>query len=309
MRDYPVIRWPFVAVTAAVLSVIAVGLVAATVPAQTLPPPPPPSFEAEHSDLVPAGFDRRKQAIEQALAAEKTSRWAGNYYEGDGLGANIILSLAPDAGAVTTWTGCLGLYAANHGLLTEGADGVIRMSYVAPNDTTRIGFPSELMPVSWGRRQYLIPPDKLVEFATAINHGREPRDDAGGFFLLRQGDEKHAASGLPSLPTSMLALLRREPVEVKTASVELRQHHKSQDGFCTSTYRLGVVASAEPVPPLFVGEQLQPLDGNNNASVVARQGPLAEAEIIVYECDDRFAPKPGARFTTGAYNDGKGARR
>lgn len=309
MRAHGVIRWPFVAAIAAVLSLIGVGLVAATVPAETLPPPSAPSFEAEYPGVVPAGFDRRKQAIDDSLGAGKTVGWAGRYYFGDGLGSNVHLSLAPGAGLVATETGCLGLYAANHGTLVDGTDGVLRISYAAPTAPHGIGFSGELMPVGWGRRQYLIPPGELTAFATAINHGREPRNgDGGGFFLLREGDEVKAASGLPSLPTSMLVLLRRKPVEVEIASVALRQRSKPGD-FCRSDYAVRVVPTTEAVPPLFVGEELQPIKGDDRATVIAWQGQSAEAEIVVYDCDDRFAPKLGMRFTTGAYNDGKGARR
>ncbi|TDR35768.1 hypothetical protein DFR29_1349 [Tahibacter aquaticus] len=310
MRPNPGFRWHAVAAIAAVLSLLAAGLFAATVPAEKLlPPPPAASFEAEHAGVVPAGFDRRKQVIDESLAAGKAVGWAGRYYYGDRFASNVYLSLAPGAGLVVTETGCLGLYAANHGSLVDGTDGVLRISYAVPASPQGGSFPGELMPLSWGRRQYLIPPDQLAAFATAINHGKEPRDgDGGGSFLLRVGDEYQPVSGLPSLPTSMLALLRREPVEVEIASVEVRRRSKPGD-ICVSNYWVRVVPTAAAVPPLFVGEVLLPIDGNDRATVIASQGQSAEAEIVVFQCNDRFAPKLGMRLTTGAYNEGRGAGR
>ncbi len=41
--------------------------------------------------------------------------WAGRYYEGDGLGSNTTIWVAPDSGCLAVYTGCLGLYGANWG--------------------------------------------------------------------------------------------------------------------------------------------------------------------------------------------------
>ena len=308
MRKHRPVRWSAVAVIAALLSATAVVALASTLPDE--PPPaldtPAESLEADHPD-VPLGFDRRNEAIEASLHSRKAPIWAGKYYEGDGLGANIQLSLSPDAGATVTWHGCMGLYGANHGALVESPDGALRIDFVAPNEPDKFAnFPSELVPVSWGERQYLIPPDKIPEFVSAINHGREPRKNVHGRFLLRDGDEARPVTGLPSLPTSIPAQVRHEPVEVEVESVELRSR-KEEDGYCSIRYVLRVVPVSGAIPPLFVGEDLRAL-GNEytGAEVTVLHGASADAELSSSECDGARAPKPGDKFTTGAYKEEQG---
>ncbi len=301
MSSRVAIRWRNINVFAAVLSVLTASALAASLPGEPPLQPdasPTQSLEAEH-DSVPAGFDDREQSIKASLVANTSNSWAGHYYEGDGLGANIRLSLAPDAGAVATWSGCLGLYEANHGSLQQNADGLIRMNYVAPNDPSGIGFPSELLAVTWGERQYMIAPDRLPAFATAINHGYEPRNQSYGMFLLREGDEKKPIGGVDTLPEQVRGLVRTQPVEVSIETVELRERTE-KDGFCTNHYVVRVKPLSTATPPLFVGEELDPLKGHETATVLALLGESAEAEIRIYECDDASAPILGARFTTGA---------
>src|SRR5262245_42900344 len=57
----------------------------------------------------------RRARIVKELESLGTPDWAGTYYQGDGLGTNVTLVLAPEGGATYTWTGCLGLYDCNQG--------------------------------------------------------------------------------------------------------------------------------------------------------------------------------------------------
>jgi hypothetical protein len=41
--------------------------------------------------------------------------WAGRYYEGDGLGSNTVIWVAPESGCLAVSSGCLGIYGANWG--------------------------------------------------------------------------------------------------------------------------------------------------------------------------------------------------
>ena len=301
MCRYPLIRRSPIASTMR-LALFAAGIVAAiSTAALARAPDVRRPFDATQS-TTPAGFDERDLAIVESLKTSPASRWAGSYYQGDGLGENIRLRLAPEAGVTATWNGCLGLYGINHGSLVERDDGVILMSYVASNEpTTAGGFPEALIPVRWGERQYLIPPDRMPEFVSAINHGFEPKQGRYGLFLLRDGDENKPVAGLPLLPPGTQAQVRRKPVRARIATVELRER-TVQGQWCASTYTVGLVTSDEPVPPLFAGEELRSTRGYEVAKVIAQQGRSAQAEIRIVEvCDKERAPVEGRRFTTGAY--------
>ena len=57
----------------------------------------------------------KSQKIEKEIARLKDHPWAGQYFFGDGLGANVSLTLAPENGFTIIWRGCMGLYDQNHG--------------------------------------------------------------------------------------------------------------------------------------------------------------------------------------------------
>src|SRR5690242_11837304 len=60
---------------------------------------------------VLADLDRRQQPVLKEIASLGPAHaWAGRYYVGDGFDRNVMLLVAPDAGCVASWVGCLGLY-------------------------------------------------------------------------------------------------------------------------------------------------------------------------------------------------------
>src|SRR5262245_36189497 len=60
----------------------------------------------------------RVREISAELKELPSHPWAGAYYQGDGLGVNLDLDLAPKAGAAFLWRGCLGMYGQNLGPIT-----------------------------------------------------------------------------------------------------------------------------------------------------------------------------------------------
>ena len=145
--------------------------------------------------------------------------WAGEYYAGDGLGVNTSLVLAPAAGYVFEWHGCLGLYDRNYGSVTW-TNGRVRLSFTFTNERKGFqGIAPELVPVAWGERHYLIPTGEIVGFCNDINQGGEPRPRVHGFHLLRRGDETKEVSGLPKLPDEYRAYLVNKPIEATIVAV------------------------------------------------------------------------------------------
>ncbi len=297
MRPSLPIRRLTVALIATVQSLAVGGLATAT----PVSDEPAHSVEAENPN-VPAGFDRRQQAIDERLAAGDVAVWAGHYYDGEGLGRYIDLWIAPDAGATMTWRGHFGLLNADHGTVVESANGAIRIHYAKQNEERKFfRFPDELVPIAWTDRLYLIPPERIAEFASAINHGDEPRLAVRGRFLLRQGDNDKPVTGLPALPSSVRAHVRREAVEVRVTSAELIWSSYAEGG-CAERYRLRIEPVTAATPPLFVGEQLtKPGVPFSVADVTALHGESADAEFLREACTMVEAPKIGDRFTTGAY--------
>ena len=59
-------------------------------------------------------YRRRDEILEELESLDEASFW-GVYTEGDGLGVNVALYIAPSSGAAYTFHGCMGLYDGNYG--------------------------------------------------------------------------------------------------------------------------------------------------------------------------------------------------
>jgi hypothetical protein len=131
---------------------------------------------------------RRVQDIRNKIETETHDRglehWAGTYYYGDGLGLNMRLDIAPDAGFVFEWSGCLGIYDINYGKVIIIDKNRLKLSFALSNKED-VGFSSEFIIIKLGERFYLINPDKIAKFHKAVDEGIEPRDKINGLFFLR----------------------------------------------------------------------------------------------------------------------------
>lgn len=162
---------------------------------------------------------RQSQVRAEVGALGPAHAWAGDYYAGDGLGANTTLLLAPAAGFVFEWHGCLGLYDRNYGAVAWAGDRV-RLTFTFPNQRKGFqGIAPEFVPVAWGERRYLVAADELMGFCNAVNSGDEPRRDLHGRHLLRRGDEKKPARGQPALPAEFGRHLLAEPLTATIVAV------------------------------------------------------------------------------------------
>lgn len=161
----------------------------------------------------------QRERIRAELRGLSQQKWAGEYYEGDGLGINITLIMAAEAGFMFEWHGCLGLYDRNYGSILE-TNGEVHLSFAYEN--VRKGFRGiapAFVPVRWGSRHYLIPTDDITGFCNEINQGSEPRKISYGSYLLQLGDERLPVKGLPEIPAAYRGYLLSKPVEATIVSV------------------------------------------------------------------------------------------
>lgn len=271
-------------------------------------PSPPASLQAESSQDIATqrAFQHAVDAQRDAIAKENSTTprvaWAGDYYFGDGLGQNVSLSLAPLSGVTATWQGCLGTYSANKGRVVPQADGSLLLEYEQPNDQRGLGFADHVVPVAWGDRMYMISEKELPAFASAVNLGDEPRKGAYGSFLMREGDERRKAYGMPVLPPAQQSLIREVPLEVGVVSAN-RLHDNHADEF-ECRYRLELDHGAND--GLVAGMKLLTIGGSAHNRVTVEQTTPTRAvgtvSLFGDECTkpDR-RPSTETRFTSGAY--------
>ncbi|MBN2031238.1 hypothetical protein JW824_13470 [bacterium] len=164
-----------------------------------------------YGNLIFAGH--RIQTIRKGIEAETGANqepdcWAGSYYMGDGLGSDAYLDIALKSGFAFEEHGCLGLYDRNYGKVKFENDGRLKLIFALPNENVMIS--NELIIVKWGKRTYLIPPDRIPKFCEAIKNKMEPRYGMRGLFFLREGDNGIEVDGRPDLPIEYLDLLVEE---------------------------------------------------------------------------------------------------
>jgi len=175
--------------------------------------------EEKFSPEAEAEADARRTKILAEVAAFGGKEWAGSYYAGDGLGVNTTLVLAPQAGFVFEWHGCMGVYDRNYGPVTV-VDGTLTLTFTFENSHDGFeGIASEFVPVTWGARVYLVPADDVIGFCGAVNSGEEPRSNMHGNYLLRRGDEAKPVEGWPAVPAAYRVCLLPEPVQAAVIAV------------------------------------------------------------------------------------------
>ena len=163
--------------------------------------------------------ERLRERIHEEIEILGKHAWAGEYYEGDGLGTNVYLSLAPKAGYVYEWHGCRGLYDRNYGTIEEKGDR-LRLSFTLKRqELGQMEIAEELVPIAWGERTYLVPAKGIVGFCNQINRGWDPRKEVHAFALLRAGDEHKPVTGHPVVPKAFESYLLSKPIETEIVGV------------------------------------------------------------------------------------------
>ena len=111
------------------------------------------TFSDKRSDKAEETAAVYRKNIQAEITTLKEHEWAGEYYEGDGLGVNVSLILAPKSGFLFEWHGCMGLYDRNYGAVTSDK-GKIRLTFTFPNKRKGFqGIAQGFTPIVWGERK------------------------------------------------------------------------------------------------------------------------------------------------------------
>lgn len=249
------------------------------------------------SKKAEAASEAQRKLIERELSSLHEHPWAGHYYYGDGLGVNVRLDLAPRSGFVFTWHGCLGLYDLNYGKVEE-TGGRVKLVFRFPNDKKGFqGIAPELIPVLWGERHYLVPPDRVVDFANAINAGFEPRSGLHGRFLLSGGDELKPVRGKPNIPSEYSAYLLEHPIEAEISSVK-ESRVEDSERITNAVLNVGTAQGVKSGMEFWVYAP-ERLYGNARITDVGSTQSLATLKMFEADCKSHV-PSPGWKLSTHA---------
>lgn len=242
--------------------------------------------------------DHLRTAIQGEITGLGEHPWAGDYYQGDGLGVNVQLLIAPQCGYLFEWHGCLGLYDRNYGCVKQ-EDGIICLSFTYPNDQEGFqGIADKFIPVVWGQRKYLIPSDKMIDFCNSVNSKSEPRQEIHGRHLLRAGDELKPVKGDPDIPEEYKKYLLKEPVTAEIVSVDKVETRPFAGGgeFQETLVTLNKGISAG----LLNGMELYIDDPNYCVGSVVLQevNPHESKGIMRQFVEEKQMPQVGSKFST-----------
>jgi hypothetical protein len=118
--------------------------------------------------------------------------FTGDFYLGDGLGVNWLLSIKPDQNFVLRTGSDLGITRDYSGSIV-----ITNSQILLSTPENGIFMPQTLIPVQWGQRRYLIPTDDLASFCEWQSKGLEPRKGMWGIVYLRLNDWDLPAEGQP----------------------------------------------------------------------------------------------------------------
>ena len=252
----------------------------------------------KYSENAEKNAKRLREEIRAEIKVLGPHDWAGEYYQGDGLGENVPFAIAPKSGYVFEWHGCLGLYDRNYGAVTWSS-GCLRLSFVFKNKREGFaGIAEEFIPISWGGRKYLVPSDDMVGFCNAVNSGSEPRDNLHGRYLLRVGDEKKKTTGYPAVPDKYQIYLLRNPIVTDIIAVG---SCTMRSGVCDWKFKdTEVTLDAGKDHGLLSGMELHVINPDNVVeSVTIRSVGAKKSEGVMTQISkDEPSPKVGWRLST-----------
>lgn len=127
---------------------------------------------------------------------------AGDYYHGDGLGSNNSLNILSDGRYSFILSGCCGVYERESGYVKRIRDHLI----LSPIKQAKSRMDRVFLPLHWGAKTYLIPPEKFQKFCDRIVSGDEPRNVVHGHYYLNNVEER--VSGVPELPEQWASYVR-----------------------------------------------------------------------------------------------------
>jgi hypothetical protein len=163
------------------------------------------------SYFQPAGDPVVEDKPDAALAA-----LAGAYYFGDGLGVNCSLTLTREARFSFVSHGCMGEFDRKQGTAKLVAGHLI-LTPERPNEREGFGgLATDLIPVRWGERQYLVTEGSKKAFCNGVNIGLM---SATSHAYLRREDKGKKVTGLPIVPKEWEQFLLKKPLEGKIIEV------------------------------------------------------------------------------------------
>lgn len=173
---------------------------------------------------------------------------AAQFYRGDGLGFNELVTIEPDG----TWKcrihGCCDTHEQMEltGLARWIAPSMIEVKVTGGKSDDRHRSRITYLVAKWGERTYLVHSEEVQAFASACNRRTEPRWKCHGDYLMRWGDEALHVYGIPCVTGEMERLfLTNEVIATIVGQASKPVVIEEDEGEKWSAYQLSVRSCRE----------------------------------------------------------------
>ena len=153
----------------------------------------------------------RWEAIKLEASNLPTDEWAGGYRSFDGPTISTHLAWSPASGFMVWWENCSRPWLArvNYGSAVFTNGSLKLTPELSENSPSSYPIASEFIPVKWGEQHFLIPSDKLINFAYAVNSTSVEEVES---FLMKIDDYEKDRKGLPNVPQAYRKYLGMKPI-------------------------------------------------------------------------------------------------
>ena len=250
---------------------------------------PDERFSEEAEEL----WNTKRDAITQEIVTLGDHSWAGSYaFEG------ASLWLAPENGGAFRRDGRMDQNVAD---IVQSQRGFLTLEFKYHNDPNCYGYAEKLVPVTWGERCYIIPLDDMRGFCNAVNFGSEPRPDMHtSSYLLRVGDHKKPAVGIPNIPKEFRGYLLQDPIHAEIVAIESTT---SQDGCQIDTHETTIVLNVGTASKVLPGMSFGVLEPSlipfqARVTSVGERSSKAVYKYMTWPGQDFPLPQVGWKMTT-----------
>jgi hypothetical protein len=153
-----------------------------------------------------------------------------------------------------------------------------------PNERTgTTGMDTDLVPVRWGDRLYLVPAEAGRTFCNGVNMmGFRSRPDIGTAYL-REGDEAKMAGGLPEVPKEWEPMLLKAPFWGEVVDVLAKDRARIDFGGDVGAWKglvLWVGNGGPGGPVLFGCGGAEVVEVGAKTCVIELKGPISESNLF-----------------------------
>jgi hypothetical protein len=151
------------------------------------------------------------EAIKIETSSLPNDEWAGDYRSVDGPTTSTHLAWSAVSGFMVWWENCSRPWQArvNYGRAEFTSNSLKLTPELDRNSSSSYHSATEFIPVKWGEQHFLIPSDKVINFAYAVNSTSVQEVES---FFMKVADYEKPRDGLPSIPKEYREYLGKEPI-------------------------------------------------------------------------------------------------